>query len=248
MEKYDWIGRGYASVRRADPRLAAPIWSALGDAQIVVNVGAGTGSYEPSDRFTVAVEPSYVMISQRAEDAAPAVNAVAEALPLGDRSVDAALGVFTIHHWNDLETGLGEMLRVARRRIVLLTMEVDAIRDLWIVRDYLPETLAVHADAFPTIDWLLETLPNASVETIPVPHDCTDGFMAAFWARPEAYLDPEIRKATSAWHQLPPEVTTRALTRLQEDLDGREWDRRYGHLRNRRSLDVGLRLVCSELL
>lgn len=245
---YDLIGHGYGGVRRPDPRIAAAISSALGDAASVVNVGAGTGSYEPRDRDVVAVEPSEVMIAQRPPDAARAIHASAEALPLEDDSVDAALAVLTVHHWDDVERGLGEMVRVARRRVVLVTMDVEVLAGLWLVRDDVPETLPAHAASFPSIARLLGSLPAATAGAIPVPRDCTDGFMVAFWGRPETYLDPEIRNATSPWHQLPPAVVARALRRLQHDLESGEWDGRYGHLRQRSTLDVGLRLIRAELL
>lgn len=244
---YNAIGLGYGDVRRPDPRLAAAIWLALGDAASVVNVGAGTGSYEPEDRDVIAIEPSEVMIAQRPADAAPAVKATAEALPLEDKSVDAALAVLTLQHWDDVERGLGEMVRVARRRVVLVTMDVAALAELWLVRDYVPETLPVHAAGFPSIKWLLGALPGATASRMPVPRDCPDGFMVAFWGRPEAYLDPHTRSGTSGWHQLPPAVVARALGELQHDLERGEWDRRYGQLRQQSTLDVGLRLIRAEL-
>jgi SAM-dependent methyltransferase len=244
---YDTIGRRYRDVRRPEPRIASAIWTALGDASSVVNVGAGTGSYEPDDRELIAVEPSAVMIAQRPAGAAPAIQAAAEALPLPDQAVDAAMAVLTLQHWEDVEQGLSEMLRVARRRIVLVTMDVEVLGELWVVRDYLPETLTAHAAGFPSIARLTELVPHSAAAVIPVPRECTDGFMAAFWGRPEAYLDPRVRAATSPWHQLPPAVVTRALDRLRRDLADGRWDRRHGHLRQQTELDVGLRLVCAEV-
>jgi SAM-dependent methyltransferase len=244
---YNAIGHGYSDIRRPDPRLAAVIWSALGDAASVLNVGAGTGSYEPHDRDVIAIEPSEVMIGQRPADAAPALKATAEALPPEDSSVDAALAVLTLQHWEDVERGLGEMIRVARRRVVLVTMDIEVLAELWLIRDYVQEMLPAHAAAFPPIKWLLGALPGATPTQMPVPRDCTDGFMAAFWGRPEAYMDPHIRSGTSPWHKLPPVAVTRALRRLQHDLECGEWDRRHGHLRQRSTLDVGLRLIRAEL-
>jgi SAM-dependent methyltransferase len=245
--RYDTLGTGYAQIRRPDPRIAAAIRTALGDAESVVNVGAGTGSYEPTDRDVIAIEPSEVMIAQRPADAAPAIKAAAEALPLGDGEMDAALAVLTLQHWDDVEAGLSEMLRVADRRVVLVTMDVDVQAEMWLIRDYVPETIAAHSAAFPSLGWLLDRLPGASVTTLPVDRDCTDGFMVAYWGRPEAYLDPAIRAGTSAWQQLPANVVNRAVEQLQADLHDGEWDRRYGELRRRETLDVGLRLVRSEL-
>lgn len=241
------MGVGYARVRRPDPRLASSIWSALGDAASIVNVGAGTGSYEPRDRPVIAIEPSAVMIAQRRADAPPVIAANAEALPLERDAVDAALAVLTLQHWADLEGGLKEMQRVARRRIVLLTVDPDVVGQFWLVRDYLPESHAVHASGFPTMSWLLQELPRARSLVVPVPNDCSDGFMLAYWARPEAYLDETIRMASSVWHQLPGGVVERGLSRLRHDLARGDWERRYGHFRRRDSLDVGLRLVCAEL-
>jgi SAM-dependent methyltransferase len=244
---YDTLGLHYSRIRRPDPRLAAAIWSALGDAESIVNVGAGAGSYEPSDRAVIAVEPSDVMIAQRPPGAAPAVKAAAESLPLRDGAVDAAMAVLTMQHWDDVDRGLREMVRVARRRIVLVTMDADVLAELWVIRDYLPDTIAAHAAGFPSIGWLLETLPGADVSPLPIARDCTDGFMAAYWGRPEAYLDPAIRAGTSGWQQVPAEVVDRALDRLQADLRGGGWDRRYGRLRRQETLDVGLRLIRSEV-
>lgn len=244
---YDTLGRDYAPVRRADPRLAAAIWSALGGAESIVNVGAGAGSYEPRDRDVIAVEPSEVMIAQRPAGSAPVVRASAESLPLGGGAVDAALAVLTLQHWEDVERGLREMLRVARRRVVLVTMDFDVVADLWVIRDYVPEAIAAHGAGFPTIGWLLDLLPGADVSPLPVPRDCTDGFMVAYWGRPEAYLDPAIRAGTSVWQQLPPCAVDRALARLEADLRSEEWDRRYGRLRSLDALDVGLRLIRYEL-
>lgn len=242
---YDRIGREYRGARRTDPRLATEIWQALGDARTVLNVGAGTGSYEPADRWVLAVEPSGAMIAQRPSDAAPVLQASVEELPLADQTVDAAMAILTLHHWDSVEAGLSELLRVVRKRIALVTM--DNSLDLWIVQDYLPELLGKHAARFPDIDHLRELLPHPEVRVLPVPRDCHDGFMAAFWARPDAYLDPATRAATSPWHDLPPAVVDRALAQLREDLDTGEWRRRYGDLMTRTELDVGLRLVTATL-
>jgi hypothetical protein len=151
-----------------------------------------------------------------------------------------------MQHWDDVGSGLSEMLRVASRRIVLLTMDVDVLSEMWLIRDYAPETIAAHGAGFPSIAWLLERLPGATVSSLPVARDCTDGFMAAYWGRPEAYLDPAVRAGTSAWQQLSADIVERVLERLRADLHGGEWERRYGRLRNQQALDVGLRLVCSE--
>ena len=199
---YDRIGLTYGAIRQADPRLAGPIWRALGDARSVVNVGAGTGSYEPPDLEVTAVEPSAVMIAQRAPDAAPAVQAVAEHLPFADNSFDAAMAIVTLHHWSDVTAGLAEMTRVARRRVVLVTFDLTVQEELWIWRDYLPELVDCDT-GMPSIARVLDELPGAMVEPILIPADCTDRMFATFWARPEQYLDPRVRAATSVWHLLP---------------------------------------------
>ncbi len=246
-QAYDLIGVSYSQVRRADPRLQVAIWRALGNAKSVVNIGAGAGSYEPSDREVIAVEPSSVMIAQRPPDAARAIQAVAESLPLEDKSVNAAMGIFTIQHWNDRDRGLTEVLRVTRERIVLLTLDVDVTATMWLCRDYLPEIIEHERKMFPPIEDLQAALPGVEIQTIRVPADCIDGFCIAHWARPEAYLDARVRQATSTWHHLPAAVARRGLERLHGDLQSGEWDRRNGQLRTRPALDVGLRLVTAEL-
>lgn len=244
---YDRIGLSYSDIRRADPRVETAIWKALGDARSILNIGAGAGSYEPTDREVIAVEPSPVMIAQRRTDAAPAIQGVAESIPLGDKSVDATMGVFTMQHWDDVDRGLTEVCRVTRKRIVFLTLDVDVTAQMWLCRDYLPEIIEHERKAFPRITYLQAILPNVQVETISVPADCTDGFLVALWSRPEAHLDPNVRRASSTWHRLSPAVIETSLDRLRHDLDSGEWDRRHGHLRTQTTLDVGLRLVKAEL-
>jgi SAM-dependent methyltransferase len=244
---YDRMGRGYSDVRRADPRFEAAIWAALGEARSVLNVGAGAGSYEPPDREVIAVEPSPVMIAQRPPGVAPAIQGVAEALPMEDRSVDATMGVFTMQHWNDVERGLAEVRRVTRDRVVFLTLDLEVTAEMWLCRDYLPEIVEHDRKAFPSIAYLEAALPALEVEEVPVPADCSDGFCVALWSRPEAHLDPRVRRASSIWHLLPAAVVDTGLDRLRRDLESGEWDRRYGDLRRRDSLDVGLRLITAEL-
>jgi SAM-dependent methyltransferase len=244
---YDRIGISYSDIRRADPRFETAIWEALGDAGSVLNIGAGTGSYEPTDREVIAVEPSSVMIAQRPADAASAIQGVAEAIPLEDESVDATMGIFTMQHWDDLDRGLCEVLRVTRKQIVFLTLDLDVTAEMWLCRDYLPEIIEHDRKAYPTIAHLQAVLPNVQVETVPVPADCTDGFLVALWSRPEAHLDPNVRRASSTWHRLPPAVVESGVNRLRNDLESGEWDRRHGHLRTQATLDIGLRLVKAEM-
>jgi SAM-dependent methyltransferase len=245
---YDEIGLGYTDVRRPDPRLMSQIVEALGDAGTVLNVGAGAGSYEPSDRQVVAVEPSAEMIAQRPPGSASVVQGEAESLPFEDDSFDAALAILTMHHWKSVAAGLAELRRVARDRVVLLTVNPEALQSLWITRDYWPETIELDSRRMPSMSELEAILPSATVRPVPVPRDCSDGFGISHWGRPEAILDPAIRQASSNWHELPSEATERGLRQLQRDLETGDWDRRYGHLRSQESLDVGLCLVVAELV
>jgi SAM-dependent methyltransferase len=238
---YDRLGVGYARHRQPDPRVAAQIEAAWGDAATIVNVGAGAGSYEPTDRVVVAVEPSNVMLAQRPEGSAPAVRAVAEHLPLPDRSFDAALCVFTLHHWNDAEQGLRELARVVRDRVVFLTWDATAQRSFWLIDEYLRGT--EDATAFSDPGDIGSCLHVERVEPLLVPADCTDGFYCAYWARPEAYLDPDVRAAISVFHLLDPAVCNRAVEQLRADLESGAWDERHGHLRGLDALDVGYRVV-----
>ena len=241
---YDRLGRGYDRHRQADPRIAARIVAAFGSATSIVDVGAGTGSYEPADRTVVAVEPSRVMLAQRPPDAAPGVRGVAEALPFRDGTFDAAMALLTVHHWSDFRRGLREMQRVARR-VVVLTWDPDVTWSaFWFVRDYLPEVRVAERD-LPTMRHVRDALGNASVEVVPLPHDCTDGFFAAYWRRPDAYLDPGVRAAISALARLGEPAIRPAVERLAADLRSGEWDRRYGHLRALEEIDLGYRLVVS---
>jgi SAM-dependent methyltransferase len=244
---YDSIGVGYAAIRRPDPRLSGEIAAALGRCGSVVNVGAGTGSYEPADRRVVAVEPSRLMIRQRSSTAGPPVVAVAEQLPIGDRLVDAAMAIFSIHHWGDTAAGVAEMVRVSRKRVVLVTMDAEVLSSHWMVSEYAPEILDVHASGFPSISFLIAELTGAISKPWLVPSDCTDAFFAALWSRPELYLQAEVRASTSVWHQLPEKTVDTVLARLADDLKTGRWDERHGELRNRPAMDVGVRIVSADV-
>jgi len=244
MTVYDRIGRSYRTTRRADPRIAAQVASALTGMRSVVNVGAGTGSYEPAETV-VAVEPSPVMIAQRPDRAAPCVRGTAEALPLRDGGVDAALAVLTIHHWTDLEAGIAELRRVARERVVILTWDQSVFREFWLVREYLPAAAAVSAGHAVPVDRLVELLSGARVEPVLVPHDCTDGFGAAFWRRPDAYLDPGVRAGISMLAQADPRELDEGLSALAADLASGAWQERHRELSRSDRLDAGYRLVVS---
>ena len=244
---YNHLGLNYSDYRRPEPRIAAAIWEALGDARSVVNVGAGSGSYEPTDREVIGVEPSPVMIAQRPAGAAPALEGVAEALPLEDKSVDAAMGVLTIHHWRDPDAGLAEMRRVARRRIMLLTIDTERNSEVWTLSEYFPEAMALERELMLSIELLESSLPRATVEVVPAPGRCQDEFTSALWDRPELLLEPDLLRGSSFWHKLPTEAIERGQRRLRADLESGRWDERDGHLRTQPELDIGLRLVCEKL-
>jgi SAM-dependent methyltransferase len=244
MSEYDASRAAYTATRRTDPRIAAAIERALGDARTVVNVGAGAGSYESPDREIVAVEPSATMRAQRPPGAPEAIDARAERLPLADDSADAAMAILTIHHWGDQVAGLRELRRVARGPVVVLTFDPAAADSLWLVRDYLPELAAIDHARFLTIDATVEALGGEVIfERVPIPHDCRDGFLGAFWRRPELYLEPAVRPGISTFGELDPEVLERGLGNLARDLESGAWRRRYGGLLALEELDIGYRLL-----
>jgi SAM-dependent methyltransferase len=241
---YDTIGDGYDIHRRPDPRLAAAIAAALGTAASVVNVGAGAGSYEPRGRPVVAVEPSAAMLRQRGPGAAPAVQASASDLPFRDAAFAAALAILTIHHWPDRARGLAEMARVARERVVIVTWDPEARYDFWLVDDYFPEIPAIDRHIFPTVGDFRRTLGPVDVRPLLIPHDCVDGFLGAYWRRPNAYLDAGVRRAISTFTKV--DDVEPGLARLRADLADGTWERRHGHLRTREAVDLGYRLVLAE--
>jgi SAM-dependent methyltransferase len=239
--RYDTIGRGYSAHRRTDPRFERRIHSALGDAATVVNVGAGTGSYEPDDRMVVAVEPSSEMLRQRTAGAAPAVQGAAEHLPLRDGAFDVALAVLTVHHWHDLRAGCAELRRVAERAVVL-SFEPIVGRDFWLL-EYVPEIGPLDATA-PSVAEVVDALGGVTaIETLPVPHDCADGFLGGYWRRPDAYLDPAVRAGMSGFTLLAPDAVERGIARLRADLETGRWRRRHADLLARDELDLGYRLL-----
>jgi SAM-dependent methyltransferase len=243
LDTYDAIGRSYSTRRQPDRRVAARLDALIGSDSTVLNVGAGTGSYEPIRSGVVAVEPSSVMLSQRPPSAAPAVRAVAEALPFQDQAFDVVLAILTVHHWNDQRRGLEECTRVARDRVVILTWDPDA-EGFWLVRDYFPEILAIDRRIFPSMELLRAVLGPIDVQSLPIPRDCVDGFLGAFWLRPEAYLDEEVRAGISTFGRLT--SINPQLERLERDLASGIWERRNAELRHRADLDVGYRLVIAE--
>ncbi len=239
---YDEIGLAYARHRRPDPRIAAQISRALGDARTVVDIGAGTGSYEPDDRQVLAVEPSPVMASQRAVGAAPVVRAVAERLPFCDNCFDAAMGVFTIHHWSDVVAGLREMARVAPR-VALLTFDPVVHSAFWMFTDYVPEVNTLASTQVLGPEAVAEIIGAQRVEPVMIPADCIDGFNWAFWRRPEEYLDPEVRACMSGLAMLPADLVEQRMARLRADIADGTWRVRHGDLLDRDVIDGGLRLV-----
>lgn len=242
--RYDRIGHGYAALRREDPRLKRRIRAALGDAETVVNVGAGAGSYEPQDLHVIAVEPSAVMAAQRPRRR-PAIRASAEALPLADKSVDAAMTVLSLHHWHPAQAqGVREMCRVARDTVVIVTVDAEVSTAMWLMADYLPEVGALDREIFPTIDTIVGWLDRpAQVDEIPVPRDTPDQTLMSFWAHPERVLDEAARQATSGFARQPADVVQRVVASVASDLRSGRWDARHGALRALDEYDAGLRMV-----
>ncbi|SCF15162.1 Methyltransferase domain-containing protein [Micromonospora chaiyaphumensis] len=240
---YDTIGANYTVTRRTEPRIAEQLWAALGDARTVVNVGAGTGSYEPADRDVTAVEPSALMRAQRPAGAAPCVAAAAESLPFEDQSFDAAMAFATIHHWRDPIAGLREMRRVARRVVVFTHDTSDAgwLHRFWLTRDYLPEAADLVAGR-PSLGELAGAI-GGRVEPVLVPWDCVDGFFEAYWRRPEAYLDENVRRGVSVWARVGPDAEQRAVDSLRDDLASGRWADRNRDLVGVDAAELGLRLL-----
>jgi SAM-dependent methyltransferase len=240
--RYDQTGQTYSHTRRPDPRVADFINGALRDMATVANIGAGTGSYEPTGTV-IAVEPSRVMIAQRPPGSAPAVQGVAEHLPVRSNAVDAALAVLTVHHWSDLEDGVAEMSRIARRRVVILTWDHNIFQRFWLMSEYLPAAAQTDADLAIPIDKLIALLDQPTIIPVPVPHDCVDGFGGAYWRRPHAYLDPAVQAGMSMLALTPKFSLSEGLSRLRADLASGEWDRQHRDLLDRQSLDLGYRLL-----
>ncbi len=240
---YDRIGEGYHNLRIPDPRIARNILHALGEVETLVNVGAGAGSYEPFDRQVVAVEPSLTMIRQRRPGIAPVVQASAVDLPFRDGAFDAALAVLTVHHWPDRSRGLRELARVARNRIVVLTWDPDS-SSFWLIDDYFPEIGVIDRQILPPLEEFRQVLGPIDVRPLLVPHDCSDGFLGAYWRRPQEYLDPRVRSAISTFSKI--HDVESGLARLRRDLEDGTWRQKYGHLLDQSELDLGYRLIISN--
>ncbi len=243
---YEREGGGYAHRRRPDPRIAALVHAALGPARSVLNVGAGAGSYEPLDRYVAAVEPSASMRSLRPPEHAPAIDATAESLPFDDSSFDAAMASITLHQWTDSAGGLAELRRVSRGPVVLLTFDGDCLERLWL-GEYVPELFEAERLRYPPIDEICSLLGGESeVQEVPIPIDCTDGFTEAFYARPEQFLDPEVRRAQSAWGFIDEATAARGLAKLEGDLAEGRWEERHGALRTQPVFVGALRLIVNR--
>ena len=239
---YDTIGVDYRRFRRPDARIARAIDRELGPARTVVNVGAGAGSYEPPQRRVIAVEPSIVMLRQRARDAAPAVQASAMALPFRDAAFEASMAVLTLHHWPDWRAGIKELRRVASGRVVIVSWD-PSHAGFWLT-DYIPELLAADRRIFPPLAQIGQELGSMTVSELPIPHDCSDGVLGAYWRRPAAYLNDGVRAAISTFSKVGD--VSAALQRLRQDLDTGDWHRRYGAVADLSELDLGYRILVSN--
>lgn len=240
---YDKGGKHYSGFRRADPRISKYIWEALGNAKTVLNIGAGAGSYEPTDRHVLAVEPSEAMRKQRPAHLPPAIRGTADSLPFDEKSIDAAMGVLTVHHWPDRAKGLLEIRRVTKGPIVIMTFDSSAPTDFWMF-DYCPEMKVVEQMRYGTVASIIEALPGShEVTPIPVPIDCTDRFQVALYARPEEFLNADVRSSQSAWKFLPQGAEDRFVQSLKSDLESGAWERKYGHLKGQPFINCQLRLV-----
>lgn len=248
---YNSIGQGYTATRRPDPRIAAVIWRALGDARNVLNVGAGAGAYEPEDRDVVAVEPSAVMIAQRPPRAAKVVQAEAEDLPFDDGSFDAVMAVLSDHHWRDRPRGFAELRRVARRRVVLFNFDPAESRLFWLTTEYLPSFVELIPERYRTPGvWeseLREAFGDLTLIPVPIPHDCLDGFYGAFWRRPAAYLDATVRSGISVFARLAADDLARGIERLGADLPSGRWRANHPDLLDLRALHLGYYVAVAEL-
>ncbi|MFC7807882.1 class I SAM-dependent methyltransferase [Streptomyces olivaceus] len=230
---YGAIGSGYSSFRRPDARIAHVIAQALGGADTVLNVGAGTGSYENPAHATTAVEPSLAMRAQRPAQLATALDAVAEDLPFDDDQFDASMALFSVHQWSDTAAGLREMRRVTRGPVVVLTCDPLLVRDFWLY-DYAPDVLDTEARRYPALNALAGGLGGTvTVDAVPIPLDCTDGFNEAYYGRPEMLLDPAARQACSAWSFIDDRARQEFDISLRRALGSGAWDEAFGHLRSR---------------
>ena len=245
---YDTHGQKYSGQRKTDPRIAAYVHNALADSETVINIGAGNGSYEPEDKYVIAVEPSIIMRTQRiANGKIPAINAKADSLPFDDRSFDAAMAMVTVHHWPDIEKGIAEIRRVTKKRIVIMTFDPYALDDFWNVK-YFPQLIEIERARYPSITRLQKALSaKTEVIKIPIPLDCVDGFQEAYYGRPEAFLEKEVRMAQSAWGFLSAELEEKYIQNLRNELQSGAWDKKFGHFRTQPNFTGALRLIVANL-
>ncbi len=245
---YDAFGQQYSGYRQTDPRIAAYIFKELEGMETILNVGAGAGSYEPEDKYVTAVEPAAEMRKQRLlQNKVPAINATAASLPFDDDSFDASIALVTIHHWPDIEKGLKELKRVTKHKVIVMTFDPDCLDDFWNV-DYFPELIAIEKQRYPKNEFIMNSLGgNCEVFSVPIPFDCIDGFQEAFYGRPEAFLQKEVRTNQSAWGFLPAGLEDILVKRLADDLNSGEWDRKYGAYRKMKSFTCALKLIVSKI-
>ena len=246
---YDGKDHNYSEIRKADPRIGLYIRRSLRGCDTVLNVGAGTGSYEPENRYVIAVEPSSVMRAKRlALGKMPALNAKADDLPFDDNSFDAVMAVLTIHHWPDLKSGLLEIKRVARKKLSILTYDPDMLDVFWNVH-YFPQLIEIERSRYPKLDQIAAYLgAELTITNIKIPLDCSDGFQEAFYGRPEAFLQEDVRKAQSAWGFLDKETENLYVKKLADDLSSGEWDRLFGHHRTMPEFKGAFRMLEIDLL
>jgi SAM-dependent methyltransferase len=246
---YDGKDHNYPAIRKADPRIGMYVRRSLDSCDTVLNVGAGTGSYEPADKFVIAVEPSSVMRAKRlALGRYPAVNAKADDLPFDDKSFDAVMAVLTVHHWPDLKSGLSEVKRVSKKKITILTYDPEMLDIFWNAK-YFPQLIEIERSRYPKLDRIAECVgKDITITGIKIPFDCTDGFQEAFYGRPEAFLQAEVRNAQSAWGLLDKELESKYVKRLSDDLESGEWDRLYGYHRMLPEFEGAFRMLEVDLL
>lgn len=238
-ERYDNVGVGYSTQRQPDQRIFEFIQAVLGSAESILNVGAGTGSYEPIHVPTVAVKPSYEMIQPRLNKN-NVVQGSAEALPFKDAAFDATLAVLTVHHWTNLNQGLQECARSSRRTVTIVTWDPD-LPGFWLTQDYFPEILEFDRSIFPSMEELRKHLGPITVQDIPIPANCVDEFLGAYWQRPAAYLQEQVRSGMSSFSRIPTSVER--LEMLKRDLESGAWYQAHGQLLTQESLNLGYRLV-----
>lgn len=244
---YDKYGQQYSGHRQTDPRIAEFVFKELAESTTILNVGAGSGSYEPDNKYVVAVEPSIVMRNQRiANNKVPAINAKADSLPFDDDSFDTSMAMVTVHHWPDIKKGLSELKRVSRKKVVIMTFDPDRLDHFWNA-EYFPEVIEIEKKRYPTNDFIVECLGgNCNIISIPIPFDCVDGFQEAFYGRPEAFLNKEVRLNQSAWGFLPDGTEEEIVKRLADDLASGNWDKKYGNHRELKEFTCALELIVAK--